>query len=657
MIVPVVPGLIVKIANITAVTAGTLFFQSSFIVILGFVIAFFVSSRNALYRNLIYRSMLLSVLFCPIISIIFFVSGIDLVAIDLVHNDNLEQTVLSSPQPENIPHSQNENLITQAPAKISTTNTHITPFVFTVKRSISNSLAYIAYIFHRIPYHDLIMSKLAASYFWLVVATLWCVALMLKFTSFIRQLMRIDRIVSKAKTPSKETLMRVKNAAFEFGIDTPMTFESDVIDSPLVTGFSRQILLLPKELYPTEEMLVHEFAHLKRRDCIWNYLSRITEIMHPLQPLVGLLARKLETTSDFICDDHVIEYGGEAKVYAGQLFSLAEYFNTLRVTRIIGAGFLFLKSRLRARVERIIGVNGKRLLAINKHTFFAASFSFIMLTLLAGTMYVSPVHELLELSGIEKFAEEFSSEKIYNVTLVERTSQAESKPKEQPSESIILATAENEADYSQVEDTIYPEVPAFSSQAQPLPTIDLNIAEQEYEFTDSVTESTEEPVISDQSPYSSMDAAYNVDHESEESLPLLIDNGNNNNKIDEYLRTDADTIRDIESCMAIGEKLYRIGYFVKAEEYFNRAMEFDADDPNVRNALGLVYRAKRDTELAILYFKLAVTLKPDFAEAYRNLGDTVLSSGDPTEAWKYYRIAINLNPAMAQRKSSATSEL
>ncbi|QER41409.1 tetratricopeptide repeat protein [Thermodesulfobacterium sp. TA1] len=66
-------------------------------------------------------------------------------------------------------------------------------------------------------------------------------------------------------------------------------------------------------------------------------------------------------------------------------------------------------------------------------------------------------------------------------------------------------------------------------------------------------------------------------------------------------------------------------------------------DPEVYNLLGLAYMGKNDYEKAKQAFKDAIAIKPDYAEAYNNLGSLMILQQNYTKAIEYLEIAIQ-NP-------------
>lgn len=105
------------------------------------------------------------------------------------------------------------------------------------------------------------------------------------------------------------------------------------------------------------------------------------------------------------------------------------------------------------------------------------------------------------------------------------------------------------------------------------------------------------------------------------------------------------------------ENLSAVDYFVlgykagvennltSAEEYYRKAVELNPNYADAYNNLGIiVYKDENRQKEAEGYYRKAIELNPNYADAYYNLG--VMFGKDETrqEAEKYYRKAIELNP-------------
>ena len=88
-----------------------------------------------------------------------------------------------------------------------------------------------------------------------------------------RQLGRLRRAGRLAEPPTIETCRQIAN---RFNVTPPEVLHSPYLPSPCLAGFRRPAVMLPEtELsLPVRDVLVHELAHLARRDCFWNLLRQ-----------------------------------------------------------------------------------------------------------------------------------------------------------------------------------------------------------------------------------------------------------------------------------------------------------------------------------------------------------------------------------------------
>lgn len=81
------------------------------------------------------------------------------------------------------------------------------------------------------------------------------------------------------------------------------------INSPLLTGIFRPLILLPHEEYSEADwffILKHELIHHKRHDIAYKLLILAANIVHWFNPLVWLMARHANKDLEISCDDAVI---------------------------------------------------------------------------------------------------------------------------------------------------------------------------------------------------------------------------------------------------------------------------------------------------------------------------------------------------------------
>ncbi len=139
------------------------------------------------------------------------------------------------------------------------------------------------------------------------------------------------------------------------GVRMPAIGVSSQIHSPCLVGIFRPTVLLPAAMESvSRDILVHEMAHLRRHDCSWQLLSRLTTALLWFQPLTWLLSRRLEQAADDVADDFVVHFGSDRAEYARQLVDIAERYQPEWSAACVGAGIVSFKSSLAKRVVRIL---------------------------------------------------------------------------------------------------------------------------------------------------------------------------------------------------------------------------------------------------------------------------------------------------------------
>ena len=153
-------------------------------------------------------------------------------------------------------------------------------------------------------------------------------------------------------------------------------YVSDKITSPAVYGIFREKIILPRE-YDADELkfiLMHENAHIRRKDNLWRILAIVTACIHWFNPLAWLFLKSFLTNSELACDEAVLRKcpENEIKNYATTLLNCAESKN-LYVSAFGGA-------KLRVRIERIVSYKKFSVLSITAFAILAAAVAYTLLT-------------------------------------------------------------------------------------------------------------------------------------------------------------------------------------------------------------------------------------------------------------------------------------
>jgi GWxTD domain-containing protein len=106
--------------------------------------------------------------------------------------------------------------------------------------------------------------------------------------------------------------------------------ESCRVDVPLVVGYLRPLILVPLGMLSAmppahvEAILLHELAHIRRRDYLVNLLQAVAENLLFYHPAVWWISGVIRAERENCCDDLVVAVRGNAHDYAVALTALEE---------------------------------------------------------------------------------------------------------------------------------------------------------------------------------------------------------------------------------------------------------------------------------------------------------------------------------------------
>lgn len=151
----------------------------------------------------------------------------------------------------------------------------------------------------------------------------------------------------------------VKAMEFQY---TPAIAYCNSVVVPSVVGIVRPTLLLPftvlSGLTPQQlqVLVMHELAHIRRYDHLWNMLQRIIESLFFFNPAIWYLSYRIRAEREICCDDCVVACGGQAERYANSLLRMAEISvaDPLSGVALVSLAATGRRSDLRHRVIRLI---------------------------------------------------------------------------------------------------------------------------------------------------------------------------------------------------------------------------------------------------------------------------------------------------------------
>jgi bla regulator protein blaR1 len=147
--------------------------------------------------------------------------------------------------------------------------------------------------------------------------------------------------------------------------DSPRSAKLCVSDSlrvPTAIGFTNSLVVIPswtmRELSAAElnPILLHELAHLRRRDDWTNLVQKILGALLFFHPAVWWIEKKLALEREMACDDMVLASTTTPRVYAECLVALAEKSFLRRGVALAQAAVDRLRN-VSLRVSQILDVN------------------------------------------------------------------------------------------------------------------------------------------------------------------------------------------------------------------------------------------------------------------------------------------------------------
>ena len=130
---------------------------------------------------------------------------------------------------------------------------------------------------------------------------------------------------------------------------------SEAIRVPMAVGVFEHTILVPEGATEKPDfgtVLLHEAAHIRRRDTRWLVPMAIVQVLFWYHPLVWLWAWQLRTTAEHAADDWVIRQGVQPVDYAKQLLA---YAKTLSAEPGLWASSPFARTgRMADRLRRIL---------------------------------------------------------------------------------------------------------------------------------------------------------------------------------------------------------------------------------------------------------------------------------------------------------------
>lgn len=203
-----------------------------------------------------------------------------------------------------------------------------------------------------------------------VFASVWAVGAIFLLARMLFNWIRMARILREAQPITDEKLqLAFDRACLAAGCDradrrSPVLVSSSNISGPMAAGVFRGAVVLPESLIGQVsaekliDVLVHEVAHVVRRDQIIVLVQNAVAAIFWMHPLVRKLNRELARAREEVCDNFVLS-ATTAPTYSRTLLELAQL--VVRHEPLPGCvGFFTSRWKLEDRVAGLLDANRDR---------------------------------------------------------------------------------------------------------------------------------------------------------------------------------------------------------------------------------------------------------------------------------------------------------
>jgi beta-lactamase regulating signal transducer with metallopeptidase domain len=175
---------------------------------------------------------------------------------------------------------------------------------------------------------------------WLVLA--WVSGSAVQIAGLLRQRRRLGRLLRRAASADAALTATVAELSARLGLRRPpRAVLLDGSGSPFVCGAWRPRLVLPRgtlaALAPEQlrQVVLHELAHVRRRDLLWGWLPEVARLVWWFHPVAWWTAAQVRLERELACDQLVLAHGGGTP---------ADYAETL--VRVVGGQVPMAKQEL-----------------------------------------------------------------------------------------------------------------------------------------------------------------------------------------------------------------------------------------------------------------------------------------------------------------------
>jgi beta-lactamase regulating signal transducer with metallopeptidase domain len=193
-----------------------------------------------------------------------------------------------------------------------------------------------------------------------VLLALWCALCIAQCARLACSYLHLRRLKHTGRPASREQQANFDAWVLTCGIRRPVhLLVSSAVPMPVAIGFQHPAVILPEALLADltaaelDHVLLHELAHIARRDDWTNLLGRIAWAALAPHPVAAWVLRQIDRERELACDDWVVAATGAARPYAASLARLFELC-TSRRRALLASGIADGGSQLGDRIAMLL---------------------------------------------------------------------------------------------------------------------------------------------------------------------------------------------------------------------------------------------------------------------------------------------------------------
>ena len=192
-----------------------------------------------------------------------------------------------------------------------------------------------------------------------IVVVIWFIVFLARFVKLLSGVVYAQRVRHYKTGPvPAEWQDRLTALVQRLKITRPVRLlQSALINVPVAVGWLKPVILVPVGMLAqlsadqVESILLHELAHISRRDYLFNLVQNLVDTLFFFNPALLWVSSLIRTERENCCDDVAIRETRSRRQLIEALVSFHQYQQT---TRNYVVGFAGGKNGMVKRVERIV---------------------------------------------------------------------------------------------------------------------------------------------------------------------------------------------------------------------------------------------------------------------------------------------------------------